>query len=345
MKRAFAALILALALLPHHKASAAEACAHEGKVHYLCGPKNAEDLARIPGTPYLAVSGMSSGKGGALYLVDASRRTAVPLAVDYRGRAQRPYDRCPGPPASLEPHGLALRPGKGGRHLLYAVNHGGRQSVELFEVDAASGPPKARWIGCVVMPADMNPNSVAPTPEGGFVVTKFDANDRTGFPAMAAGKLTGAVFEWAPGKGLRELPGTALSGDNGIEVSPDGRWIYVNAWGEGRVVRFWRQGGGGPPPASAKLDFLPDNIHWGPNGQLLVTGQVADIRTLFSCEAGRCPHDWAVVRLDPATMRVRPLVREPGTAAFSDATGALQVGDEVWAGTYRGDRLAVVPVK
>jgi hypothetical protein len=336
-----------LILLAARPAAAAEACAPAGKVRYLCGLKNAEDLAPLPGSPFMIVSGMSGSgaKAGELYLVDTRARRFSVLEPDLSGPPRKPYADCPGaPPAAvLAPHGLALRPGRAGRHLLYAVNHGGRQSVELFQVDARSGAPKVRWIGCVVMPKDVNPNSVAPTPEGGFVVTKFDANDAEGFPAMAAGKATGSVLDWEPGKGFRQIPGSVLSGDNGVVVSPDGRWVFVNAWPEKRVVRLARRGAGAP--ASAAVDFMPDNLHWAGDGRILVAGQVADMKTLLDCKAERCPHDWAVVRLDPKTMRTAPVLRERGTQAFSDATGAVQVGTEVWVGTYRGDRLAHAAVK
>jgi len=343
---AFAAAAL-LALLGARPAAAAEACAPAGKVHYLCGLKNAEDMAPLPGSPFMVVSGMSGAgaKGGRLYLVDTRRKSFTPLDADFRGPARPPYAACPGAPdpAVVAPHGLALRPGKGGRHLLYAVNHGGRQSVELFEVDVSAAAPKVRWVGCVVMPGDVNPNSVAPTPEGGFVVTKFDANDAEGFPKMAKGEVTGAVLDWAPGRGFREIPRSAFSGDNGVVVSPDGKWVFVNAWPEKRVVRLSRRGSA--PPASAPVDFMPDNLHWALDGGILVAGQVADMKTLLECKVERCPHDWAVVKLDPKTMKTTPVLRETGTEAFSDATGAVQAGHEIWVGTYRGDRLAYAAVK
>ena len=337
-----------LCLFGARPAAAAEACAPAGEVHYLCGLNNAEDMAPLPGSPFMVVSGMSGSgaKAGELYLVDTGARTFSVLKPDLSGPARAPYGDCPGgpDPAVLAPHGLALRPGTGGRHLLYAVNHGGRQSVELFEVDASgAAAPRLRWIGCVVMPPEVNPNSVAPAPEGGFVVSKFDANDAEGFAKMAAGEVTGAVLEWTPGQGFREIPRSRFSGDNGVAVSPDGAWVFVNAWPEKRVIRLSRRGEA--EPASVALDFMPDNLHWAPDGSILVAGQVADMKTLLDCKQERCPHDWAVAKLDPATMKITPVLRETGTQAFSDATGAVQVGDEVWVGTYRGDRLARAAVK
>ncbi len=192
------------------------------------------------------------------------------------------------------------------------------------------------------MPEGADPNSLAPTPEGGFIVSKFDqAGDAQAFDKMQANQVTGALYEWKPGAGFTLLPGTEFPGDNGVEVSPDGKWLFVNIWPQSRILRFER--GSTAAPVAAQVDFLPDNIHWGPHGKLLVAGQAAVFKSLFECRQARCPHDWAVVELDPATMQVTPLLRAPGTAAFSDATGAIQVGDEIWVGTYRGDRLAHAP--
>ena len=142
---------------------------------------------------------------------------------------------------------------------------------------------------------------------------------------------------------IQSVPGTALPGDNGVEVTADGKWLFVNAWPQKRVLRYRR--GSGEAPVSVSLDFLPDNLHWAPDGRLLVTGQVSDLATLLECTQTRCPHGWAVVALDPQTLKVTPVLRVEGTESFSDATGAIQVGDEIWVGTYRGDRIAHVPLR
>ena len=40
----------------------------------------------------------------------------------------------------------------------------------------------------------------------------------------------GAEGVWIPGKGEAELPGTRAGYPNGVLVSPDGRYMYFNAW-------------------------------------------------------------------------------------------------------------------
>ena len=54
-------------------------------------------------------------------------------------------------------------------------------------------------------------------------------------------------------------------------------------------------------------------------------------------------HGWATVRLDPKTMTTTPVAKEPGMKEFDNATSAVQVGDTLWFGTFRGDRMAYMP--
>jgi hypothetical protein len=301
-----------------------------------------------PGTRWIIASGMAGeGSGpGHLYLIDTRARSFTEAAIDASGPARAPYKDCPGPigPAVLQPHGLGLRPGPAGRSTLYVVNHGGRQSIEVFELDARGARPTLRWIGCAILPDTASGNGVAPLAGGGFAASRFqDAGDPKAFDKIARLEKNGELYAWTPGKGFRALPGGKLSGDNGVETSADGRFVLVNAWPEQRIVRLDLSGK--LAPTSVHVDFLPDNLRREPGGNLLVTGQGPDIKTLLACGRPKCPHDWTVVRLDPATMKVSPVLHVKGTAAFSDATGAVRVGDELWVGTYRGDRVAYVSLK
>jgi hypothetical protein len=43
-------------------------------------------------------------------------------------------------------------------------------------------------------------------------------------------------------------------------------------------------------------------------------------------------------------MTTAPVVQEPGLKQFDDATSAVQVGATLWFGTFRGDRMAYLPL-
>ncbi len=96
---------------------------------------------------------------------------------------------------------------------------------------------------------------------------------------------------------------------------------------------------------------MPDNIRRAPDGTLLITGQNETIKNINACRAGaggvNCdkPVGTTVLRLDTQAMTLKPVVELPGTNAFNNGTTALQIGDQLWIGTFRGDRVAIVPAR
>ena len=332
------ALLLGLGLAS--TAAAAPSCAAEGKVAYVCGLMNVEDMDLAPGGRWIIGAGMTSPSVpvGHLYAIDARTRAFHELAPDASGPAEPAFRDCPGAPdlAHFAPHGLFVSAGR-----VYLVNHGGRQAIEVFRLSMGAKGPALKWIGCAVLPDKGSGNGVAPLPGGGFVASKFqEAGDEGAFAKMSDKKPTGAVYAWAPGKGWSKLAHSEMSGANGVEVS--GSYLLVNAWPEQKVYRF--RIGSDEAPTSVDTPFLPDNVRRLPDGRILVAGQDGDIKRLLSpCGKPRCVAGWWVARLDPGTMTLTTLMHVPATAAFGDATSALKVGKELWVGTYMGDRVAIVP--
>ncbi len=306
------------------------ACRPKGDLSFVCGVVNVEDFLPLEGGRWLVGGSLQPGSAG-LYLIDTAAKTFKPVALSVATTPDPMYP-CAAPDLKgLATHGLDVVPGHDGVSTVYAINHAGRDSVEVFHLSAAKA--SAEWAGCVVMPAGVNPNSVAALPAGGFVVTKFmDNSDREAFQHILAGKINGVVYRWTPGKGFNEVPGTQLSGDNGIVVSPDGKWLFVNAYGTREIYRVPLAGTG--KRSSVKVDFNPDNLRWAPGGRIFVTGQFVTPQTLNE------PLAWATVLLDPKTLKITPVVKEPGFPEFSGATSAVQVGSTLWFGTFRGDRVA-----
>jgi hypothetical protein len=348
-------MIVGAVTLGGRAATAAEPCDAVGNLHFVCGAMNSEDLVRVPGTDWIVASGFAGGgsPGGHLYLVNARDKS---LKVLFPGPNpsihpdKATYSACPGAPdlGKFSAHGLNLRPGNNGVHTLYVVNHGGREAIELFELDATKTEPTVTWVGCAVMPPHTWPNSVAPLPDGGMVATDmFDPEDKTASDKMNAGENTGAVYEWHPGKAFTLVPGSEMSGNNGIEVSPDGKWIYVNAWGSKAVVRLSR----GESPVhrdTLPAGFLVDNLRWGAKDVLWVAGQDVPAKEVFGCfesSTVRCTQGWRVVKWDTAAMKLEPVLTEAGNPDFGDATVALPVDDNIFVGTFRGDRIAYFPAK
>ncbi len=118
-------------------------------------------------------------------------------------------------------------------------------------------------------------------------------------------------------------------------MSPDRKWLYVNAWGSHQIYRVPFRGKG--QSSFVKVDFRPDNMRWAPDGKILVTGQFVTPGN----ENGL--HGWTTVRFDPLTMSVTPVVKEPGYGEFDNASNAVQIGNTLYFGTFSGDRVAYRP--
>lgn len=310
---------------------AVDACASAGDLSFVCGLRNVEDLLPVAGGRWLVGSSYQDGSAG-LYLIDTAAKSARAVRFSVAAQPDPRYAGCAAPDFShLLTHGLDVVEGADGAATVYAVNHGGRESVEIFRLRPAAAT--AVWVGCVILPANAIGNAVAALPDGGFVVSKFlDKRDAHAIQHVMAGQINGTVYRWRMGAGFEEVPGTRLSGDNGVVVTPNGRWLFVNAYGSHEVVRVALSGHG--ERRAVKVDFNPDNLRWAPDGRVFVTGQFRQLGP----PTGR--DGWETVLLDPVSLRITPVLREPGRTAFDDATSTVQVGSMLWMGTFRGDRVA-----
>ena len=54
--------------------------------------------------------------------------------------------------------------------------------------------------------------------------------------------------------------------------------------------------------------------------------------------------DWRVVKIDPVTLKVEQIHAQDDKPGFGGGTVALEVADTLWVGSYRGDRIAVIPL-
>jgi len=337
------------------RAAQAAACAPAGGLTFVCGVQNPEDLVVLPDGRWLIASGMAPGSG--LHAVDASAKTVRNLygAGTANARADRTkYGTCPGPldPKLAVLHGLSVRPASNGRFTVYATNHGGRESIEIFELSLSGGTPAATWIGCVPMPDKMPANSVAAFTDGTIVATVLIKPGKT-FEDAFAGRITGSVYLWAPGTpAFREVPGTELSANNGIETSPDDREFFVASTTTKRIVAFPRPSGNAAvkPLRTAQLkEFGPDNVRWTRDNQLITAGMIDNEPACGGApktEAGiRCPRGYIAATIDPKTMAVKEIARGPATPAFTGTAIAMRVGDELWLGSFNADRLAYRSLK
>ena len=105
---------------------------------------------------------------------------------------------------------------------------------------------------------------------------------------------------------------------------------YVAAWG---TQSFFRLSRGTTPPKrdEVPLGFRVDNIHFSRDGSLIAVGQAQQA--------------WKAVKIDPNTLAVRPLLDQADTADFNAGTALVEVGDSYWVGSFRGNRLVILPAR
>ena len=344
----FVGAVLAFTASPAGAAEAAMGCAPEGELSFICGPKRPEDLVVLPGERWLIASGFATG--GGLHLIDTHNKTWQRW-IAASGAVDQHFPGCtmaPAPDRFLA-HGLALVNGSKGRARLYVVAHGEREAVEVFDVRTDGSQPTVTWHGCIRAPDKVEFNSLAVAADGAVLATVL-ALPGMSFSAGFEGKATGAVYEWRPGDvGFRKIDGTSLPTNNGIELSPDGGIVYVAASAAKTITAFSRGKRWRKIWTVTLPNMLPDNLRWGPDGQLYTAGMIDDEPTCGGpikvvdgkVDLVTCPRGYGVAAIDPMT---RVVTRSQGSTVFgTGAATALPVGGKLWISSFLQDRVAYRP--
>jgi dipeptidyl aminopeptidase/acylaminoacyl peptidase len=310
-------------------------CVDAADIQFVCGQQGPEDLVLVPGGAWVVASALS-GSGG-INVIRVSDRTstkAYPAASAKDRRDAKIYSACPGPPdaSKFTTHGLSLVPGSGNVHRLFVVGHGAREAIEVFELNMSTNSPVLTWIGCAVAPDPIGLNSVRGLSDGGFITSNFlpRGGDQAATQRMMTGEKNGELWEWHTTSGWKKVPASEAAGANGLEMSGDGKTLYVAAWGSQSFFRLTR-GQATPKRDEIPLGFRVDNIRWARDGSILAAGQG--------------PGETVVVKVNPQTLEVKPILKRPGQNGFNGGTVALEVGGSYWIGSFAGDRIAVLSAR
>lgn len=308
---------------------------------FVDGVWSPEDLVELPGTSWIVVSGMRSARRpGRLFVVNRQRPAA---AKELQWEATAEAARIG--PDVFDPHGIAARRRDGGAFELLVVDHGGSEAIDRLTVECRDDGPVIARGDRIVQPANTSANAVAHLPDGGFVMTSmFDPADGETLAKFAHAEATGQVWRWSPDHGWSRFGALQLSGANGIAASRDGSLVIACEWAARRV---WQLTADGTPVKHVETDFLPDNLRWTADGRLLLAGQIGRPEAVFGCEARGevCPLAFKVVLLDPISLEMEPLLvmseHQALGVGFGGATGALEVGESMWVGSFTGTRIGV----
>jgi hypothetical protein len=317
----------------------ATTCQQQAGIDVICGFNNPEDMAQIGDTPWVLASdlGDKNWQDGGMSAYNSDTGSVVDVPIDFTTPMTAAYEGCPGPPdtTAFSAHGLSVQETDGTTTLL-VVNHGGRESVEAFDVSLRGAAPTLAWKGCAIYPDGKVGNSVAAYGDNEFLATV----------PQDAGLSKGGVYAWAPGDGWNRKDNLEFEGNNGILVSPDNESVYIAEWSAGKVIKAPLTGDA-PVVESDDLGFLPDNLRFAPDGSIYATGQdtsvvvIAGVCNTTSVEV--CPAASSVTQLDPTTLAATPQLTLPRTKTFGGATSAIVVDDDMLVSSFRSDAILRIP--
>jgi len=311
---------------------------HEG-LEIFCGTRSPEDLELTPDNKFLLLGQfIRNSPDSGMALFDLVQKTFTRITPTSEPRKDWGDPSCPGPVGDrLVPHGISLAKRTNGSMELYVVNHGGRESIEMFELKSSGGAWGLVWHGCVVSASGYN--DVAVMPDGSFVATLPLALVPPGKNAADWGdQPSGYVGRWTPGKGSEELPDTRVAYPNGVLVSADGRYMYFNAFRAREVHKYdlsQRKDIG-----KVKVDFMPDNITWTKKHEMLAAGIKGNRGECPEGSRVPCSQMFGVARINPAKMTATVVYDSQGKpASIAGVSSALEVGNSIYLGAFSGDRI------
>jgi DNA-binding beta-propeller fold protein YncE len=89
---------------------------------------------------------------------------------------------------------------------------------------------------------------------------------------------------------------------------------------------------------------MPDNVTWAPDGKRLLVASLHGFETTnfgvcVDVPQGACPIPFAIQAIDAETMTPLGPVYESTGAPMGGGTVGLQVGNELFIGSFTGDRI------
>jgi len=317
-------------------------CGTDQQLTLYCGFQNPEDIALTPDGKFLIVTefgGVPNSRPGKLSLFSFAENARQELDIQIRENTWGDPD-CPRDDVLVSPHGLDLITRSDGRYQLAITNHLPGETVEFFELFGDGGAWKLVWRGCVAAPQNKVFNDVALTGEGAFYATSMYDADMTFADIMAAGSVladTGSVWRWNRSMGFDVVPGTNGSFPNGIGLSDDENYLYINYWFAKKTVKFDIE--------ALRVEHIhtagrPDNLSVI-DGDIWVANHDITLNEMSDCPADikQCLHPFTIHILSGEDLSVRKSFSFD-SHAFGGATVAVPANDRVWLGTFHGDRLA-----
>ncbi|HAS41247.1 MAG TPA: hypothetical protein DCS93_12250 [Microscillaceae bacterium] len=188
--------------------------------------------------------------------------------VDLNNPAQAPVNMLPNFKKDFHPHGIYFYRAKSGKQLLFAVNHAEKntiQSIERFEVQGK----KLVHLNTIQHELMTSPNDVVAVGENEFYVTN-DHGFTKGFGRTMEEylRLPLGYVNYYDGKTMKTVSSN-ITYANGINVSPDGKKLYLASPSTRRVLIFDRKADNSiEKVTSVTIGTAGDNIELDAQGNL-----------------------------------------------------------------------------
>jgi len=235
-----------------------------GSCQVVAGVTGAEDITIHPrtGRAYIsacdrrALNAGQNGRGG-IFAYDLTAPQPVPVKL------------TSGPGPDFQPHGISLYIDPEGRDALFVINHsGGTHKVEIYDLQ----PDGLVHRRTVKDPALVSPNDIVAVSRDRFYATN-DHRFTSGLLKIGEDylKLPLANVVFYDGRGF-QVAADGIGYANGINISPDGRKLYVVGTTQMTLKIFNRdlKSGALTPIESVRFDTGLDNIEIDASGALWI---------------------------------------------------------------------------
>jgi arylesterase/paraoxonase len=264
-----------------------------GKCKAVAGVVGPEDITIHPKTGVAFVSAcdwralqQGGPGGGAIYGYDLNAVTTDPVNL------------TPDADRDFRPLGISLFVGEAGQDVLFVVNHqGGEHRIEVF--DLKEGELMHRQT--LTSPMLVSPNDIVAIAPDRFYVTndhRYPSGWKRTLEDYLRLRRSNVVF-YDGSEFVQAASGIGYA--NGINVSPDGRLLYVCSITEGSLHVYDRDPESGRLAHREEIDLDTgvDNIEVEPDGDLWIGAHPQLLTTAKHFEDPRTPSPSQVLHLTP----------------------------------------------
>lgn len=302
--------------------------------HYIEGIVNPEDLILVPNQNWVITGSMASATNtGKIYALHTKENRRVLLFDSSQESTKIQHLK------SFSPHGIYINKFEED-YLLYVISHGKKETVEIFTLYFNDENPKIAWKESLILPASVWANGLVVNREKEIYVTSmYDPTDRDFLEKFEKKEATGQIWKWSIQNQWSIFSTDKFSGANGIAISSDQKSLYLSEWANQKIHQLSTHNGN--TTKSIAVDFLPDNIRWSTNGNLLIAGQRGAPKQVFLSKGiSETNMYFNVVIISPNLTDLKKIITG-GNIEFANATVAIDIGQYYWLGCVENDKIAV----